>query len=521
MSRTNVLFSDVLSNLSKWNVITGTWITDNGSLKGTSATGGEGLIWAGNTTWTNYSFTARLDIANSGEASLVVRYKDPANFYWLGLGCWGHKYSISKMVNRTCQELASFGSASEIEANGSYLVTAIVINDVLQFFVNNIKVLQVKDNSIRDGAIGFRNWDSMMKVNQPIVRSAIHWLGWNIETVDSTSEINSTSLALDPNGNPHISYNASSDSSGLLKYAMWSPRSGWSITVVDDTWPGIGKFSSLAMDSNGYPHIIYCAYTDYLKTALYLKHAEWHPGTGWISNIVDRLSVEVTTSLALDSEGNPHISYNSSGVLKYAKWTPQSGWSIENVDSNIKYGTTSLALDSSDKPHIAYNGKYAKRRNIPSWVIETVQQVPGNASVGSSLLALDSNDYPNICSMVFLPSADNPSFIDYAKFNGSVWLKGGILGGACGIHSLALDSTGNPHVTYMKDSSPVPGATGIALLNYAGWNSDVGHWTSLIVDSTTGEAKSSMDLDSNDNPHISYCSSKKKDLKYAHLPPIF
>lgn len=61
------------------------------------------------------------------------------------------------------------------------------------------------------------------------------------------------------------------------------------------------------------------------------------------------------TSLAFDSNDNPHISYTngSNYGLKYARWTG-SDWSIETVDpdGSVRFWT-SIAMDSSDNPHIS------------------------------------------------------------------------------------------------------------------------------------------------------------------------
>ena len=75
------------------------------------------------------------------------------------------------------------------------------------------------------------------------------------------------------------------------------------------------------------------------------------------------------TSLALDSNGHPHISYYdyTNGDLKYAIWTGSS-WNIESVDTDGNVGRyTSIALDNNDNPYISYYDyskgdlKYAKK----------------------------------------------------------------------------------------------------------------------------------------------------------------
>jgi hypothetical protein len=66
--------------------------------------------------------------------------------------------------------------------------------------------------------------------------------------------------------------------------------------------------------------------------------------------------VGLSTSLALDGSGQPHISYHdlSNRDLKYAAWDGSS-WQIETVDRVGDVGFhTSLALDGSGQPHISY-----------------------------------------------------------------------------------------------------------------------------------------------------------------------
>ncbi|MCK4593614.1 carboxypeptidase regulatory-like domain-containing protein, partial [bacterium] len=89
----------------------------------------------------------------------------------------------------------------------------------------------------------------------------------------------------------------------------------WHIETVDSEGY-VGSSTSIALDSGGHPHISYEDYTNYD-----LKYARFD-GSSWHIETVDSVGrVGQFTSIVLDTGGHPHISYydNTNYDLKYAR----------------------------------------------------------------------------------------------------------------------------------------------------------------------------------------------------------
>jgi hypothetical protein len=277
------------------------------------------------------------------------------------------------------------------------------------------------------------------------------WTGieWNITDVDVIDSPSpgfwEASIAIDSNDNPHIGYH--DPTKGVLKHAVWN-ESTWTIQIVD-SGRYIGACNSMALDSRDYPHFSYC---DLYNGSL--KYAKW-TGASWKIQTLDITNwpeywvwVNGWTSIALDSNDFPHISYfvdDPDYDLKYAKWTGTK-WIIDTVDSEGSVGgLSSIIIDSNDRPHIAYSGnwnlKYAKWTGT-RWNIESV--ISGGSDPS---LRLDRNNTPHIA---FVDTSSES--LHYAEWNGNSWNFELVDSPDRGCYhvSLGLNSTGNPHISYYQ-----------------------------------------------------------------------
>lgn len=271
------------------------------------------------------------------------------------------------------------------------------------------------------------------------------------------------------------------------------PTHWWLIEDNDlDNGGGAGRYSSIDLDSSGFPHIAY--YDGDSNSVEYL----YYDGTSeaWTSPVTVESGGGRWTSMQLDSNDNPHISYTvgdvdslhtGTGELHYA-FDDGSGFNIENVSglaTNAQDDATwtSLALDSDDEPHISYYD--------PTSLNEF------NTS------ALDSN-------------------VHYVSKTGSNWNDDvtvadlNIQSDAGQSTSIALDSSGNPHIVYFnEDDEDVNLAVGTA--DTGGFSaSNPGSFLTIapVLGGEYGQ-HASVDIDDHDKVHVSFHDSDGDQLAYA------
>jgi flagellar hook assembly protein FlgD len=302
-----------------------------------------------------------------------------------------------------------------------------------------------------------------------------------------------TSVALDGSGRVHMSYYDGSTHD--LKYAV--RQSGlWTTTVIDTTGD-TGLWTSIALDAQGNPHIsyYYALLPDLVNPVGNLKYATKTGGAWTVQTVDATLNVGEYTSIAIDSQGRPHITYydNGHGDLKHAVKT--SGvWSLETVDATGNVGAyTSLHIDALDHLHVAYKDvggvalKYAVKIGS-TWTKEVA--VPLAGAVYNSI-GLDSQGKPHV---VYYD--ENITKVYYANKVGASWTSdiaralGEDLSGP--FTSLAIDSQDVLHMAYFNNVS--------GFLSYGSLVG--GFWQMQDLDRVGWYI--GLALDGQGNPHISY-----------------
>ena len=329
---------------------------------------------------------------------------------------------------------------------------------------------------------------------------------WYVDTVDSDGVTGMfTSIAVD-NSNPvkiYISYYDYTQSS--LRYAVWN-GSSWSRITADDNGD-VGQYTSLALDHDNRVRISY-----YDATNKDLKYAYW-TGSTFVVSKVDGTAIDVGmyTSIALKEGATPHISYYDAtdGRLRYAVYSVD-GWSIYTISSDELSGWyPSIALDPNDNwyPSISYYSsvtgqlKYVEKTGATTWSYSMIDYAHDQGAFAS--MDLDSTEKPHVAFF-----DDVADVLNYAYWDGAAWQVEVVDSNApVGLYcSLVLSAANVPHISYWDVRGRLKYATktsGTWQIEYADPASGVGEYTSIAL-GTAGL------------PYISYYDQTNKHLRLTH-----
>lgn len=340
---------------------------------------------------------------------------------------------------------------------------------------------------------------------------------WQTEAVDlgRRDEARSfSSLIIDRFGNFHFAY--SNRSGNILRYAFRSKQEKrWDTATVD---PAGGRFESLAVDSHGLAHIAYNS-----ANLLGLHYAFWD-GKQWHRSLIDSARTDRETSIQLDSLGHPHISYfreeyadrRNAKYLKYAYFDGET-WYIQTIDHRLGSGRwSSIALDRDDRPYVSYSVAATSGLGFAYLTQSTWEHTVADSHSAKdkthldtdSSLALGAGGKPHIA---FVNAAART--INYAWQQGADWHQEVVeslvsTGADADRVSLKLDKGGRPRAVYYDSGS---GSLKYATRDEQGWH------TETIEIGDAGEYVS-LCLDENDQPYVSYYAATDRKLHIAHRP---
>ena len=300
----------------------------------------------------------------------------------------------------------------------------------------------------------------------------------------------------------------------------------WEKDVLD--WGDhTGIDCAIAIDSAGRPHVSYME-LDFEQGVWRLKYARW-TGTEWLrEDIAPSHEGHRATSIALDSNDNPHIAYRGfhDDPHRHLCYASKNGsvWNIQTVDPGY-YSAYScdLAIDDSNRPHIIYNAflavgnwhlKYA-HWNGSQWVLESVGPTTGYTGTFAAI-ALDLQGRPHVCCY----DEENVRLM-YARKIGGSWDVHSDLDSDGGYTAdIAVDDSGNPHICYaIGPDSPALGELRWIYSPNGGASWNAAESVDAVPGEYDGIESCSIAVDATDGVHISYrylvFSPESCSLKYA------
>ncbi|MBN1179372.1 MAG: hypothetical protein JXD18_09185, partial [Anaerolineae bacterium] len=176
---------------------------------------------------------------------------------------------------------------------------------------------------------------------------------WSSETVDAAIGSGLHTIAMATRRAPDVRIVYHDATNDRLEYAIGisdPPYWDFSEGPVNHGGEG-GYFAALALDTGGDPHVSYFSADDELVYA-------HHDGNMWTNTVIDSVWSEasINTAIALDADNQPHIAYTddeSAGRLTYA-YLDGSTWMTQTVESSGVEGYPSIAIDADGFPHITY-----------------------------------------------------------------------------------------------------------------------------------------------------------------------
>ncbi len=308
-----------------------------------------------------------------------------------------------------------------------------------------------------------------------------------------------SSIAIASNGTPHIAYGYYRD-----LYHMYFNGTDWNRSQVDSGGDFSGSIE-LVLDENDRPHIVYQN-----RTENDLKYAHWN-GTSWnISTIDSSGDLWGPYRIVYNNTGALHVCYlrrNSylNSTIVMSVWNGRQFAVQDIITITESWSYIGYDVDENDQIHLSYmihedyseNQIYYGRYNGSVWNFSSVWGLTGERN--RPKLVVNSTGVPYILMFMKTPHTSTPGTFKLLHWNGSSWVDENmpVIDSSQNINAMICDGQDRIHVSYYytEDSWPYDKKIGYNLWNGSGWRS-FGFDKYWYGDS--------MALDSNDLPHVSY-----------------
>ena len=260
----------------------------------------------------------------------------------------------------------------------------------------------------------------------------------------------------------------------------------WQTDVLKTAIPTryIGS-QSIALDANGYPHIVSNS------TNIYYT---WFDGTKWNSETILPPGIAGSSAqIAISPDGTVHCVFYYKGDLVHA-WKSELGWEFDMPPDEYLYGGI-IRIASNGSLHLVYFTEHETIThavwNNGVWTSEEVDSII-DSKLGLGF-DLDSMDQPHLC---FYREGN----IIYLFRNESVWTEETVMEDVSrsGSLQLRMDCSDNAHIAYHRNTSQ-----NLYDTVYLHWQSGI--WKAVVINSGKNEGVN-LFLDNNDFPHFALVS---------------
>lgn len=269
-------------------------------------------------------------------------------------------------------------------------------------------------------------------------------------------------IVVDKHNQPHVCI-----AIGTLEYITFK-NGAWTTQEIDPNSGVLSYHCSVGVSDDGHPQVIW--YHEFLpggKQFAHARHAELDNDT-WIVHSIDGGISGKWNSMIIDPQGFPHVTYSQwagGGDIRYAAWDGKA-WKIEALPAPAKAGPyrgydNRLALDKDGEPHVSFfdekSLQYAERLE-GKWKLEKVADISGDYDfyLGNTAMLLDSEGTPHILY-------GDIGSIKHAFRDGGKWEVETIVSGAVGQYPVVDAVIGPDNTLYVCYSDPEDGRIKVAI----------------------------------------------------------